>query len=227
MSLPQDVHLISDINQIRDLGPDALEAPGRPRIMPASFYYTTSVAERALLGHRNGIYSFPTAELVDWLCAVIDGRSAIEIGAGNGALAAALGIPATDNKMQSDPLIGQIYAATGQPPVIYGPNVEQLDAAAAIAHYRPQVVLACWVTHLFDENRPQAGGNMFGVDEEALIKACDTYIFIGNTHVHKNKSIWRHAHIKIEPDWLYSRAVNGSPEFIAVWENKTRKTIGA
>jgi hypothetical protein len=220
--LPNDIALIQDPRNIRDLAPAALEAPGRPRIMPASFYRDTSTVERALFGQRHGIYGLPTAELVDWLRAVIDGRRAIEIGAGHGALAAALGIPATDNKMQVDPLIAQVYAASGQPTVIYGQNIETLDAAAAIAHHRPQVVIACWVTHKYDETRHEAGGNMFGVDEDALLDQCDTYIFIGNTHVHRNKAIWKREHIKIEPDWLYSRAVNGSPEFIAVWERNRK-----
>jgi hypothetical protein len=219
-SPPLELAIITNVQGIRDLGPDALAAPGRPRIMPASFYRDTTVAERALFGQRNGIYGFPTAEQVDWLRAEIGGRSAIEIGAGHGALADALGIPATDSKMQLDPLIAQFYAASGQPTVIYGPDVEQLDAAGALARYRPQVVIATWVTHKFDEARSAAGGNMFGVDEEALLDGCDTYIFIGNTHVHRHKAIWNRPHRRIEPDWLYSRAVNGTPEFIAIWQGK-------
>lgn len=218
--LPPDAVVIHNPLDVRDLAPDVLESPGRPRIMPAYFYRQTSRTERALLGQRHGIYGLPTTELVDWLRATIDGRSAIEIGAGHGALAAALGIPATDNMLQNDPLIGLVYQSSGQPTVTYGPNVEPLDATSAIAHHRPEVVIASWVTHKYDETRHEAGGNMFGVDEDLVLDACDTYIFIGNRHVHRNKLIWQREHVLIEPDWLFSRAINGTPDFIAVWQGK-------
>lgn len=214
---------VLNLTGVRDLTPDVLAAPGCPRIMPAAYYRNTTPTERAAFGHYHGVYGLPTTELVDWLRAEIDGRSAIEIGAGHGALAAALDIPATDSKQQADPAIALLYAATGQPPVTYGQNVEQLDAAAAIAQYRPQVVIASWVTHKWLEARSEAGGNMFGVDEDAVIDACETYIFIGNTNVHRDKSIWTRKFARIEPDWLFSRAINGSPEFIAVWEGKGKR----
>jgi hypothetical protein len=188
-----------------------------PQVMPASFYRAMSVDERALLGARNGWYAFPTVELIDWLRAAIGGRSAIEIGAGHGAIAAALGIPATDNKMQEDSVIAALYQHMGQLPVSYGPQVERLDALQAVAHYRPQVVVAAWVTHLWRDDFPELGGNMFGVYEEAVIDACETYIFIGNRKVHEKKPIWSRPHTLIEPDWLASRATNGSPDFIAIW----------
>lgn len=96
-------------------------------------------------------------------------------------------------------------------------NVEKLDAAAAVAKYRPNVVIACWVTHRFDPYRPYAGGSVTGVDEASIIESCDEYIFIGNEHVHAHKPIWKMPHEKLTPRWLYSRAVNGSREFIATW----------
>lgn len=209
---------VIDPRGLRDFTTEVKDgATGAPRVMPASFYRSMTVDERALLGARNAWYGFPTAELIDWLRAAIGGRSAIEIGAGHGGLAAALGIPATDNMMQDHPLIAMLYQATRQQPVHYGPNVEQLDALQAVAKYRPQVVLASWVTHMWRDDRPEAGGNMFGVHEEAVIDACETYIFIGNTAVHAKKSIWTRPHQRITPDWLFSRAMNGSPDFIAIW----------
>jgi hypothetical protein len=186
--------------------------------MPASFYKGTSTTERAVFGARHAIYGLPTLELVDWLKDKIAGRTAIEIGAGHGALAAALGIPATDNRQQEDPQVAAYYSLTRQAVVKYGQNVEKLDAAAAVAKYKPQVVIASWVTHKYREDRQEAGGNQFGVVEEDIIAACDTYVLIGNTAVHKSKSIWSLPHTKFEPDWLFSRAHNGSPDFIAVWE---------
>jgi hypothetical protein len=209
--------VILDPNSVRDLAPDVLEADGRPRVMPASFYRQTTVNERALLGARYGLYGLPTQEQVAWLKSTINGRTAIEIGAGNGALADALGIPATDSRMQEDPAIAAHYAALGQTVVKYGDKVEKLDAAEALVKYRPQVVVASWVTHKYLEARHEAGGNMFGIFEESIIAACEAYIFIGNTKVHAGKSIWSLPHVKTEPDWVFSRAVNGSPDFIAVW----------
>lgn len=206
-----------DVSSLISLTLDVLEADGRPKVMPAAYYRNTTILERAVLGATHGLYGLPTQELVDWLKEKINGRSAIEIGAGHGALASALGIPATDSRMQEEPAIAALYAGMGQPVVRYGENVEKLDAAEAVARYRPQVVVASWVTHKYLETRHIAGGNMFGVSEEDVIASCEAYIFIGNSKVHAGKSIWNLPHSRIEPDWLFSRASNGSPDFIAIW----------
>lgn len=200
-----------------DLSSQVLAACGTPRILPANFYRNTSVNQRGIVSVSNGLYGLPTVELVMWLKAVIAGRRAIEIGAGHGALAQALGIQATDSKMQEDPNIAAYYQKLRQPVVTYGDHVEKLDAAQAIEKYQPQVVVASWVTHQYRSDRHDAGGSIFGVDEEAIIGACETYIVIGNSKVHAGKSIWNLPHKRIEPDWLFSRAQNGSPNFIAIW----------
>lgn len=170
-----------------------------------------------MFGVRNGVYSIPTIELVDFLRTRIGGRRAIEIGAGTGELAKALGIPATDNRQQEEPGLKAYYAQLGQPTVPYGDHVERLDASEAVAKYKPEVVIACWVTHRFDPARESAGGSTSGVDEAAIIAACDEYIFIGNEQVHAQKPIWALPHEKATPPWIYSRAANGSPDFVATW----------
>lgn len=208
---------ILDTRGARDLAPDLLAPNGSLRVMPAAYYRDTTVVERAMFCQRYGVYGLLTDELIAWLRERIGGRSAIEIGAGAGHLAAALGIPATDSKMQDDPRVAGWYTAHGQPTVRYGPHVEKLDAKEAVRKYRPQVVIASWVTHRYRPSRHAAGGNAFGVNEEELIGRCAEYIFIGNTRVHAGKSIWSLPHELLEPDWLYSRAHNGSPEFIACW----------
>lgn len=195
-----------------------LDDQGQLRVVPAAQLASSSAQARLHFGVTHGIYGFVTLELVQHLQTIIAGRSAIEIGAGHGRLAAALGIPATDNRQQEEPALREYYAALGQPTVRYGDEVQKLDAAAAIAHHQPQVVVASWVTHRFLPDRPEAGGSTSGVDEEAVIQACETYIVIGNTHVHRHKPIWLLPHDLIKPPWLFSRAVNGSPDFIAVWE---------
>jgi hypothetical protein len=207
----------TNASSVRDISSLLLDKHGRLRVVPARVLATTTAQERLVFGVRHGLYSFPTEELCAFLRAFIRGKTAIEIGAGHGALAQALSIPATDNRQQEEASVKAHYRQISQPTVPYGEHVEKLDAADAVEKYRPNVVIACWVTHLFDSNRPQAGGNVFGVDEAKLIASCDEYVFIGNEQVHAHKPIWAISHQRLEPPWLYSRAVNGSPDFIVIW----------
>jgi hypothetical protein len=202
----------------RDLAAQVIEKGGRPKIMPASFYHETTLDERLILCQQNALYCLPTVELIEHLRGVIAGRRAIEIGAGSGAISAALRIRATDNRMQENPEIAAHYRAMGQPVIQYGRQVENLAAYDAVRKYKPEVVVAAWVTHKYREDRHDAGGNMYGVDEEDIIRNCDTYVFVGNQNVHKGKSIWSLPHTIIQPDWLFSRASSGTPDFVAVWQ---------
>lgn len=206
-------------DQIRDLAPELLDELGYLRIVPSWVFEDTTQHERALFGNRHGIYGLLTTELIQWLQDRIGGRTAIEVGAGNGSLAHALGIPATDSKMQDNPIVAKLYEGIGQPTVTYGPDVQRLPANDAVVVHKPKVVVAQWVTHLYKQSRHEAGGNMWGVNEERIIKSCEEYIFIGNEQVHAGKSIWSLPHEIIYPDWLYSRAANGSRNFIACWKN--------
>lgn len=204
-----------------DLARQAINTEGRLRILPASFYEATTAAERIRLCVAHGLYCLPTEELIAHLQHVIAGRPALEIGSGNGVLAQALGIRATDNRMQELPAYETYYRQLGQTPVRYGIHVERLDANMAVERYRPQVVIAAWVTHRYDKSRPAAGGNEMGIDEEQIIANCGTYVLVGNERVHQGKSIWSLPHEIIYPPWIYSRAVNGSRDFIAIWPKPT------
>lgn len=206
-----------DPNRIRDISPLLLDDKKRLRVVPSAVFERTTPEERLLFGVRHGLYSFPTEELCAYLLERIQGRSAIEIGAGHGVLSGALSIRATDNRQQEQPELGQRYQEMGQPTVPYGANVERLDAVAAVKKYKPSVVISCWVTHRFDPDRPHAGGNPTGVDEAAIIDLCDEYISVGNEHVHAPKPIWALPHEKLNPPWIYSRAVNGSKDYVAIW----------
>jgi hypothetical protein len=206
---------------MRDLAADVLDGRGRLRVMPASFWAETTREERAVFGVRHGLYSFPTVELVERLREIINGRSAIEIGAGHGVLAEALGIVATDSHQQTTPAYRVLYEAMGWPIVPYGPNVQRLEARAAVRTYRPQVVIGCWVTHKFDPGRPGAEGNEAGIDEDWIIDNCETYIVVGNDHVHRHKAIWSRPHSIERPPFVFSKAANGSPEFIAIWNRES------
>ncbi|KVP75090.1 hypothetical protein WJ96_04815 [Burkholderia ubonensis] len=195
----------------------ALDENGILQVMPAQFYQQFTTAELAAFCVRNGNYSLPTTELVDWLKDVVGARSMLEIGAGNGVLAKALGIRATDNWMQTWPDVAAHYKQIQQPTVSYGEWVENLDAHAAITEYKPDVVLACWVTHLYREDRHELGGNMYGVDEEALLAACQTYVHVGNSRTHANKSIRQLPHRSYRFGWLVSRSMQPELNEICIW----------
>jgi hypothetical protein len=211
-----------DPARVRDISGDLLDAHGRLQVAPAAVLAETSAEERMLFGVQHGVYGLPTAELCDFLRRRIGARTAIEIGAGTGVLARTLGIVATDNRQQEDAAVRAHYRSLGQPTVPYGADVKKLDAHRAVEQHRPQVVIACWVTHRFDPMAPDAGGSETGVDEAAIIASCEEYIFIGNEHVHRNKPIWKLPHEKLTPTWLYSRAINGTRDFISIWRSGHR-----
>lgn len=212
---------VIDPRSVRDIAPLLLDSKGQLKVVPASALAGTTAQERAVFGVHHGVYGFLTEELLTWLREFIGERSALEVGSGHGRLATELDIRATDNRQQEAPHIRAYYAALRQPVIQYGPHVEKLTAEEAVRKYRPQVVVASWVTHRYDPSRHEAGGNQDGVREEEIIQGCDAYVFIGNEKVHAQKSIWALPHEKFSPPWLYSRAHNGSPDFIAIWRRPT------
>jgi hypothetical protein len=210
-------------DEIRDITPQVLDEDGRITVLPAAFWKATTVEERALFGHRNGIYSFPTVELVERLTEIIADRSAIEIAAGHGVLAEALGIPGTDNYQQRMPKYRFVYEMTKQPIVPYGPNLVDMNASRAVRRYKPEVVIGAWVTHKFDPAHHERGGNEIGVDMRDILLHCETFVLIGNETTHALNPIWDRRVYEIEyPDWLFSRAHNGSREFIATFPGISR-----
>ena len=138
--------------------------------------------------HKHAIYQLPTAELINFIQKHIGGESAIEIGSGNGCMGRSLGIPMTDNKMQSLPEIKAYYELMGQPVIRYGEDVEEIDAISAVKKYRPKVVVASWVTDKYREGMQV--GNAMGIEEELLFEnGVEKYIHIGNENVHEQKPI--------------------------------------
>lgn len=212
-----------DTTNLRDLAPDVIDAEDRPRVMPASYYADTNSQERAWLGLRYGLYGLPTEELCAWLTDRIAGRSAIEIGAGNGRLAEQLGVSATDSYLQEDPAVGAYLLSTGQPRTFYGPNVERLEALDAVRKYRPAVVIGSWITHRYNPRRHGLGGNQYGPKIEAILDRCEEYILIGNTKTHAKNPLWKREHELFHFPWIYSRSVTNTPDFIAVWYGEGSK----
>jgi hypothetical protein len=213
---------LADMTGVRDLAPFVIDEEGLPQIMPAAFYEQTTLKERYWLGHRYGLYLLPTVELCGWLGEHIGARSAIEIGAGNGRLADWLGIPATDSKLQEDPDMKDLYGSLGQAPVHYGPNVEKLEAKKAVRRYRPEVAIGAWVTHRYNPRRHLSGGNQFGPDMNWILERIYEYVLIGNEEVHAKNPLWDLPHEIHHLPFIYSRAVNGSRDFVAVWKGGRR-----
>ncbi len=209
-----------DRAQAAEIDAQALDKDGRVKVMPSLFWAATTVAERAAFGHRDGAYLLPTTELVGWLTDHLGGRDALEIGAGNGVLAAAAGIRATDSHQQLVPKWRAYYELIGSPIVPYGPHVERLDAAGAVSRYRPAVVVGSWITWRFNHRRPHLGGDAEGVDEAALLARVEEYIHIGNDHVHQAKPALDGDVECLRPPWLFSRAMNGSAEHIMIWSRR-------
>lgn len=214
----------------RDLSPALLRA-GHYVPPPAAVFAATTPAERAMFGHVRGMYVLPTAELVDWLQVAIGNEFAVEIGAGVGVLARALGIMATDSHMQSMPAIAEIYRRTGQPTIAYGANVERIDADTVAREVKPDVILGAWITHRYNPEDHAAGGNMLGPDFDVLLANCRRLILICNTRTHAAHPLLRQPHERITPPWLYSRAMGGE-DFIGIWKGnrdgkKTRTVLPA
>lgn len=184
---------------------------------PAELLARTTWQERAMFGHVRGMYVLPTAELVEWLRGFIGDRFALEIGAGCGALARALGILATDNLMQTWPHIAAHYRAMGQPVIEYGPEVEDLGADEAVAVYRPDVVLGAWITHRYDEAQHERGGSVYGPDFAHILRNCSELVLVCNTDTHAAHTLMDIPHRRVRPPGLFSRAQSGE-DFIGIWK---------
>lgn len=188
---------------------------GLIEIKPYSYWNQFDLNTIYYFMHTHGIYVLPTLELIEWLKVNIIG-SAIEIGAGNGAIGRALGVPITDSKLQDSPEIKAFYEAFNQPTMKYPGDVEQMDAIEAIDKYSPDTVIGAFITHKFKPG--MENGNMFGVEEELVLKKVKKYINIGNLTTHKFKPILSLPNQQYAFNWLITRAVNQFENRIFVFE---------
>jgi len=209
------VYLIEKVALHNNLKQRALKN-GKLQVLPSAFWREYQQVEIAAFCVMHGFYLIPTTELVEWLRERIAGRTAIEVGSGNGVLAETLGIRATDSRQQSKAEIAAIYWMLGQGTVPYGDNVETIPAHDAVGKYRPDVVIGAWVTHKFNVSQAWREGNGDGLDEVAIVCRAD-YINIGHTYVHRAKPVLEIPHEIHYPDWLVSRALSPGKNYIAVW----------
>jgi hypothetical protein len=196
------------------LGPD-----GRLRELPAEAF-DVDPKERFLWCAKRARYGLPTAELLAFLRDTIDGRPALEIGAGQGDLGRLLGIPMTDSGEQTSLDMRAYYALLGHAVTEPPPDVERLRALEAIEKHKPAVVIASWVTQLYlagDEGPPRIGSSLLGVDELELLQRVPCYVHIGNEGSHRQKRALSLHHREIRAPWIVSRSLKPADNFIAIW----------
>jgi hypothetical protein len=195
-----------------------LDEQGFCKVLPAETIKGIPRQTFQLWCMRNAVYLYPTQELVEFLKNFIGTRTAIEVGAGNGHLGNALGITMTDSGMQTRPDIIAQYETIGQVCTNPPANVEILDAEAAVLKYKPQVVVASWLTHKWTPGL--STGNQFGPDENVIIENTEHYVHIGNDKVHKDKPCWQSEHTKDYHPWIVSRASEPEKDHVAIFKGK-------
>lgn len=201
---------------------------GFPRIVPADVFDGFLRESVQLLMVRNGMYVYPTIELVDWLR---EQKVDMEIGASHGCLCGALKIKGVDNFLQSKKFkvknaaerqmwekSMELRYASGNPPVKYGPNVIQCDAVEGVRRFKPDVVFGGSITHKW---RPgDLEGNVFGVDEHKILKMVKKYIVLGNEVTFRNKPILELEHRVVKVPGMITRYINRSADCAFIWERK-------
>lgn len=190
----------------------------RIKLLPASFYDQFEWMSLRLWCHARAFYTIPTIELIEWLKAKIDDRSAIEVAAGNSSIGFHLGIPASDSYCQHLPDLQLYYETNGQPITKPLPEVEKLEAVAAVTKYHPQVVVASWLTQKYQAGDESGAVNssIYGADESEILNRVETYIHIGSRLSHGDKRILKYPYQEIELPGLITRGAGQS--VIYVWD---------
>jgi len=220
LGLPRGLYVANiDKREVAYLDKLLLDSSGRLQLLSSRFYKEIPPIHISVWGNLNGRYCFPTIELVGWIKQRINGRTAIEVGAGCGDLGYHLGIPMTDSYQQQDDRVTKDYfASLGLVPTTPHSDVKKKDAELAVLEYKPEVVIASWLTQKYLPG--DMSGNMLGPMEESIIDNCKEYIFIGNKVVHGNKRILSRFHEEFVFPWYISRSIKPDENVIWVWRNK-------
>lgn len=205
---------------ISGLESEILDDKGQLKVVPASIYEKYNQEQISILCVQRAFYGLPTIELIEWLVDQISGfeSKTIEIGAGNGVLGRSLKVKMTDSFLQENQDIKKYYEQLRQPTITYGQDVEKLDAKQAIKKYKPRIVIASWVTQIWQPG--ENSGNVYGVDEDFIIKRVKMYIHIGHKGTHSSKRVLRKPHRKYIYPWLFSRSMDSSGCVIYVWRKR-------
>lgn len=200
----------------------AFDSQGLLRLHPAEFYLSLPPKLLRYWCYLTGMYAVPTAELMAWLLPEIGPAMlprTIEIAAGRDRIGAFLGVPMTDSWACCDLINQMFYNTLQQPMVVPCRDVEVLTAEEAVNKYRPEVVVAGWVTHKNDDPTSAPGNGRYdGVDEEWLLTRVKKYIVVGNLDAHHIKPILKRKHREVRAPWLVSKAVRQEHNRIFIWE---------
>lgn len=213
--------LAIDLNKVKRIDKDVLMENGKLKLLPASEWKKFDWQVFRLFCHEQARYGIPTVELIDYLKTLIGDRTAIEIGAGAGDLGHHLGIKMTDSKQQENKDVARTYAAMNQPVIKYPKDVEKIDAYEAVKIYKPQVVIASWITP-YAPREMSYGSNPLGVKEDRILELVDTFVIIGNLDSHWDKPIRSYEHKTVHAPWLVSRGQDQNKNVIFIWD-KTKK----
>lgn len=200
----------------------AIGGDGVLKVMSADFYHQFHADSIQGFCLFLGLYALPTTELMDRINLLImeasPSRNAIEVASGNGCLGKGLGIQCTDNYMQATDEMRAHLKAVRQAPVSYGPHVAKFDALEAVKIFKPEVVVAAWMTHKYRPHEHYRGGNIYGIEENDMMVKIKRYILVGNLEVHKHKPLMGVAHQRIQGDFIVSRSSHPSKNAIFVWD---------
>lgn len=216
----QHIHVI-DTKNIPDLSEKLLLPNGKLKLKIAGDLLAYPFEHLRVFCHQNARYGLPTRELINFLNEIIDGRTAIEIGAGHGDLGYHLQIPMTDSYQQTRPEIIEAYRKMRQPIIKYPSDIEQLEAIEAIYKYKPKVVIGSWIT-TYAPAETTFSSNPYGIKEDKILNLVETLIIVGNADTHGNKPILKLPHEEIYKPWIVSRAKDQSKNRIYIWDKRNR-----
>lgn len=200
-----------------------------PKIEPSSMYRELPHIWQALWANHNGIYSIPTDELVTFVRGKIGARSSHEIGSANSVLARYLkgsGMHCSDPRSQETTLIKALVNLTASNPPFTPSWVSHKNAKQVVEDYKPDVILAQWVTPGGMKNSgDQSGRNSYGPDYKDMLTKIEELIFVGNKDVHQEVMFGElgEPDEQIEGDWILSRAFIPDRNAIWIWKNKESK----
>jgi hypothetical protein len=221
---PKDAERI-DISGIdfKALDNRLLDDNGRIRLLSYRDYADIPPDHLRAWANLRGRYGLPTVELVNWLTDRIAGRSALEIGAGNGDLGYHLKIPMTDSYQQVEDLATQlVFASYGITPTRPPSEVEKEDGENAVRRRKPKVVVACYVTEKYRPDNTGGFGNYLGVRHDYVIERCETFILVGNKNIHGGSRAMRIPHEEYSFPWIVTRSKDQTLNRLWVWENRKR-----
>lgn len=202
----------------------AIADNGDLNVLPSEFYKQFTQEDISTFCTREGYYSLPTEELIEFLKNEIGTEEkVIEIAAGNGVYGRELGIVSTDSYLQKlNPQVKLAYEQTQQTIVPYGNDVKPLEAMEAVRKYKPRIIVVAWGTHKFDRKKPLEKGNQYGIEYEKIMayQSVEKIILIGDLEIHKFNPVHKKATRIIQEDWIVSRSTQNKNAIIIYEKNK-------